>query len=48
MQLGAKMIPMATKMITKLLPGVATGVVGALTDFGVSKALGSGVSNNQK
>ena len=48
MQLGTKMIPMATKMVTKLLPGVATGAVGALTDFGVSKALGSGVSNNQK
>ena len=48
MQLGSKMIPMATKMVTKLLPVVATGAVGALTDFGVSTALGSGVSNNQK
>ena len=48
MQLGTKMIPMATKMVTKLLSGVATGAVGALMDFGVSKALGSGVSNNQK
>ena len=36
------MIPVATKMATKLLPGVATGAVGALTDFGVGKALGSG------
>ena len=42
MQLGTKMIPTATKLVTKLLPGVATGAVGALTDFGVSKALGSG------
>ena len=47
MQLGTKMIPAATKLVTKLLPGVATGAVGALTDFGVSKALGSGVSNQK-
>ena len=42
MQLGTNLIPMVTKTATKLLPGVATGAVGALTDFGVSKALGFG------
>ena len=40
MSLGTKLLPLATKA----LPGIATGAIGALTDFGVSKALGSGMS----
>ena len=40
MALGTKLLPMATKA----LPGIATGALSALTDFGVSKALGG----NQK
>ena len=37
--LGTKLFPMATKA----LPGIATSALSALTDFGVSKALGSGM-----
>ena len=40
MALGTKLLPLATKA----LPGIATGALSALTDFGVSKALGG----NQK
>ena len=40
-KLGTKLLP----MVTKLLPGVATGAMSALTDFGVSKELGSGMSS---
>ena len=40
MALGTKLLPMAAKA----LPGIATGALSALTDFGVSKALGG----NQK
>ena len=50
-QLGTKLLPTITKVAAKLLPGVATGAVGALTNFGVSKALGSGMTGrccNQK
>ena len=42
MSLGAKMLPMASKVETKVIPGLATGVLNSLGSFGINKILGNG------
>ena len=49
LSLGAKMLPMPTTVAQKVLPGLATGALSSLGNFGMDKILGQGVGGcNQK
>jgi len=42
--LGTKMLPMATNLASKVLPGLATGALGSIGNFTMDKILGQGIS----
>ena len=41
MSLGAKMLPVATNLASKVLPGLATGALGSIGTFAMDKILGN-------
>ena len=45
LSLGTKLLPYATKLATKVLPGLATGALSSLGSFTTDKILGKGVQN---
>ena len=45
LSLGTKLLPYASKIATKVLPGLATGALSSLGSFTTDKILGSGAQN---
>ena len=46
--LGSKLLPLATKAVSKVAPAIATGAANALGELGLKKLLGKGISIPKK
>ena len=47
-RLGSKLLPLAVKGVSKVVPALATGAVTSLGDFGIKKLFGKGISIPKK